>query len=126
MSAEAQGSNDEAKGFYLRALAEGAADTRPLDHLAALFERQGQDDELVQLSQQPILSRNAVDPKTLVSISKALTKAGNPKSVVRMLDTQINLQPPSAILYRTLADACEATGNVSRARDLRSRASGVN
>lgn len=126
MSAEAQNSSDEAKGFYTRALAEGAGDTRPLDHLAALLERQGQEDELAKLSLQPILAKNAVDPKTLITISKALTKGGNPKAVVRMLDTQINLQPPSAVLYRTLADACEVTGNASRARDLRNRANELN
>lgn len=125
LSAEAQGSDDEAKGFYVRALSEGPADTRPLDRLAALLERHGENDELARLSQQPIVTQNAVDPKTLLLVSQALTKIGDPKSVVRMLEAQIKLQPPSASLYKTLADACEATGNSARARDLRSLATGV-
>jgi hypothetical protein len=67
-----------------------------------------------------------VAPNALLSISQALTKEGNPKGVVRMLETQIKLQPPSAPLYKALADASEATGNIVRARDLRSMAAGVN
>jgi hypothetical protein len=121
-SAEAQGLDDVAADFYSRALMEGSADTRPLDQLASLFGRHGKDDELAKLSQQPILTQSAVDPKTLLAISQALTKAGSPKGVVRMLEAQIKLQPPSAPLYMALADACDATGNSTRARDMRSLA----
>jgi hypothetical protein len=39
-----------------------------------------------------------------------------------MLEGQIKLQPPSVDLYRALADACEANGDSSRARDLRTLA----
>jgi GWxTD domain-containing protein len=125
LSAEAQGADDAAKSFYQHALSEGSKDTRPLERLAALLERHADNDELARLSQQPIVTENAVDPKTLVLISQALTKLGNPKSVVRMLEAQIKLQSPSANLYKTLADACEATGNTARARDLRSLATGA-
>jgi predicted Zn-dependent protease len=55
----------------------------------------------------------------------ALRDHGNTKSAVRLLEAQIKLQPPSAELYRTLADACEASGNSGRARDLRALAAGV-
>jgi hypothetical protein len=126
LSAEAQGVDAVAQGFYAKALAEGAPDTRAFDKLAALLERHGQNDDLAALSQQPVVTATAVDPKTLLAISQALTKTGNPKGVVKMLETQIKLQQPSAALYRALADACEATGNGSRARDLRSLATGVN
>jgi GWxTD domain-containing protein len=126
LSAEAQGADTVAQGFYAKALAEGAPDTRALDKLAALLERHGQNEELSELSQQPVVMAIAVGPKTLLAISQALTKTGNPKGVVKMLDVQIKLQPPSAALYRALADACEATGNGSRARDLRSLATGAN
>jgi len=44
---------------------------------------------------------------------------------VQMLDAQIKLQPPNADLYRALADACEATGNSTRAHDLRDLASKI-
>jgi len=46
--------------------------------------------------------------------------------VIRLLDQQIKLQPPNAGLYKTLADACEATGDNSRARDLRALAAKTN
>jgi predicted Zn-dependent protease len=73
-----------------------------------------------------MLAGTAVAPNALLAISQALTKTGNPKGVVRMLETQIKLQPPSAALYRTLADASEATGDAARARDLRTLAAKSN
>jgi hypothetical protein len=42
-----------------------------------------------------------------------------------MLEAQIKLQPPNGDLYRTLADACEASGDGSRAREMRSLANGI-
>ena len=126
LSADAQGKDAMAQDLYARALAEGPADTRPLEKLAAVLERQGKNQDLAALSQQPIVAGTAVPPNTLLAISQALTKEGNPKGVVRMLDAQIKLQPPSAALYRALADASEATGNAARAHDLRNLAAGVN
>jgi len=61
----------------------------------------------------------------LLPIAQALSKNGNPKEVVRMLEAQIKLQPPNGDLYRTLADACEASGDGSRAREVRTLANGV-
>ena len=119
LSAEAQGADAEAQRLYTQAISEGQDDARPLDSLAALLARRGQTDDLAALSQLPILSRTAIAPKTLLLIAQALTKNNNPKSVVKMLELQIKLQPPNADLYRTLADACEATGDRTRARDLR-------
>jgi predicted Zn-dependent protease len=81
---------------------------------------------LAALSQQPILSQTAAAPGTLLLIAQALTKSGNPKAVVHLLELQIKLQPPSTDLYRTLADACEATGDKARAHDLRTLAAGTN
>ena len=125
LSAETQGADTDAQSWYTKALAESSADLRPLDRLAALLERRGQTQELAALSRQPILARDAADPSTLMAIAQALKATGNPKAEVQLLEAQIKLQPPNADLYRTLADACEATGNKARARDLRSLAAGV-
>jgi predicted Zn-dependent protease len=126
ISAEAQGDDTEAQRFYKIALSEGRDDLRPLDRLAALLSRRGEAGELATMALQPILTRIAVSPKTLLLIAQALTSSGNPKGVVRLLDLQIKLQPPSSDLYRTLADACEATGDKARAHDLRALAAGTN
>ena len=125
LSAEIQGSDDDAKSFYLRALVESPSDTRSFNKLAALYERHGQVNELAKLSVQPIASQNSVDPGTLLMISRALAALGNHKGVVRMLEAQIKLQPPTATLYYALANACEASGSSARARDLRSLAMGI-
>jgi GWxTD domain-containing protein len=125
LTAEGQGSDDEAKNFYTRALAENATDTRPIDKLAALFQRHAQIDDLARLSSQPIVTQSSVDPQTLLMISQALTKLGDHKGVVRMLEAQIELQPPTATLYLALANACDASGNSARARDLRNVAEGI-
>jgi GWxTD domain-containing protein len=125
LSAEALGADAEAQSFYTKALDEGHGDLRPLDKLAALLSRLGQTQDLAALSQQPVLSEIAVAPTTLLPIAQALTKRGNPKAVVRMLGQQIKLQPPNADLYRALADACEATGDKGRARDMRALADGT-
>jgi GWxTD domain-containing protein len=126
LSADAQGKDAMAQDLYARALAEGPADARPIEKLADVLQRQGKTEDLAALSQQPLLAGTAVAPNALLAIGQALTKTGNPKGVVRMLETQIKLQPPSAALYRALADASEATGNTARARDLRTLAAGVN
>ena len=125
LSAEAQGADADGQSWYTRAMAESPTDLRPLEKLAALLNRRGNTDDLAALSQQPILMQAAAPPKTLLPIAAALTKNGNPKGVVRLLEAQIKLQPPNADLYRTLADACEASGDAGRAHDLRSLATGI-
>lgn len=125
LSAEALGADTDAQRWYAQSLREGPADLRSLDKLAVLLTRHGQTDELAALSQQPALSDIAVAPKTIILIAEALTKNGNSKAVVHLLDTQIKLQSPNADLYRTLADACDATGDKSKARDLRTLAAGI-
>ena len=126
LSAESQGADAEAQAFFIKALSEDQDDLRPLDKLAALLSREGQTEELAALSRQPVLSRTAVTPKTLLLIAHALAKSGNPKAVVGMLDLQIKLQPPNSDLYLALSDACEATGDNTRARTLRALAVGNN
>ena len=126
LSAETQGKDATAQDLYARSLAEGPTDTRPLEKLAGVLQREGKNEDLAALSRQPMLAGTAVAPNTLIAISQALTKTGNPKGVVRMLEAQIRLQPPSAVLYRTLADASEATGDTARARDLRTLAEKAN
>jgi hypothetical protein len=126
LSAEAQGDDVAAQAFYKNALNEGQDDLRPLDKLTALLSRHEQTEELASLASQPILTKTAAAPKTLLLIAQALTKNKNPKSVVRLLDQQLKLQPPSSELYRALAYACEATGDNAKARDLRALAAGTN
>ncbi|HWG20015.1 MAG TPA: GWxTD domain-containing protein [Terracidiphilus sp.] len=121
-AAEALGAYSQAQDFYASALREGSADMRPLDQLASLFSRRGNTDDLAKLSQQPILMQAAASPKTLLSISQALKERNNSKEIVRVLEAQIKLQPPNVDLYHALADACEATGNLGRARELRDMA----
>jgi GWxTD domain-containing protein len=125
LSAEAQGSDDEALAAYKRALAEGPSDMRPLDNLAALLARKGMTDQLAALSQAPVLAKTAATPSTLLAIAAALTKIGNPKAVVHMLEAQIILQSPSVDLYNALADACQATGNTNRANEVRTLAANL-
>ena len=125
MSAESQGSDEEARSFYALSLSENPADARPFNRLASLFERRAQIDDLSKLSLQPIVTQSSVDPKTLLAITQALTKLGNPKGAVRMLEAQVKLQPPNASLYLALANACESSGDSARARDLRSLAAAI-
>lgn len=125
MSAEAQGRDPEAQGFYAHAAASTSTDMRPIERLAASLSRTGNSDALAKLAEQPILASRAAAPETLLLIVHSLRDHGNTKSVVRLLEAQIKLQPPSADLYRTLADACEASGDSGRARDLRALAAGV-
>ena len=58
-------------------------------------------------------------------IAQALTKSGNPKGVVELLELQLKLQPPNTELYQALSDACESTGNHTRAQELRALAAGI-
>ncbi len=125
LSAEAQGEDADAIAAYGRALAEGQADMRPLDSLAALLARKGMTEQLAALSQDSILAKSAANPSTLLAIASALSKSGNPKAVVRLLEAQIALQSPSVDLYDALADACQASGNTSRANEVRALAANL-
>lgn len=125
LSAEAQGEDAEAQAAYKRALAEGPADMRPLDSLAAMLARKGMTDQLAALSQEPVLAKAAATPSTLLAISRALNKNGNPKAVVRMLEGQILVQPPNVDLYNALADACQGSGNTNRASEVRALAANL-
>ena len=124
MAAEALGADAEALNDFQRGLHEGG-DIRVLDRLAVLLARKGMTDQLAALSQQPVLARTAASPSTLMLIAAALNKEGNPKDVVRMLETQITLQPPTPELYNVLADACQASGNTGRAHELRDLAANL-
>ena len=126
ISAEAQGADAEARIRYADAITEGPSGMRALDRLAALLKRNGSNEELAALSREPLLSTSAANPRTLIAIADALANSGNSKKAVSLLDAQIKLQPPSADLYKALANACEATGDTSRARDLRVLAARVN
>ncbi len=119
LAAEAQGADAEAEAAYRRALAASTTDTRPLDSLVTLLMRKRMTDQLAALSQQPILARTAVNPSTLLAIVSAHSQSGDPKQVVRILETQIKLQPPSVELYNALASVCMASGNTSRANEAR-------
>lgn len=120
ISAEAQNQVTDARNWYTRALAENPSDVRPLIKLAGLLQKNNLIPELAALSGQPILSQNAAPPNVLLAIAGALKATGKQKEAVNMLEAQIRLQPPNADLYRTLADACEATGDRARANELRS------
>jgi GWxTD domain-containing protein len=125
LSAEAQGADGDAERLYAKAQNEGPGEVRPLEKLAALLARKGETEPLAALSRKAPVTQVAVAPKTLLLIADALKKSGNPKGVVQMLDAQIKLQPPSADLYRAMADACEATGDRGRAHDFRALADGA-
>lgn len=125
LSAEAQGKDADAETAYRRSLTEDSGDTRPLDSLAALLARKGMTDPLAALSQEPILTRTAATPRTLLAIAGALDKNGNPKAVVRLLEAQIQLQPPNVDLYDTLANACQESGNANRASEVRALAANL-
>jgi GWxTD domain-containing protein len=122
ISAEAEGADEEAERLYAKALSEGPNEVRPLSKLAAVLARRNETESLASLSGKPIVREVAIEPRTLLLIASALKKNGNPKEVVRMLDAQIKLQPPSAALYAVMADACEATGDSGRAHDFRTLA----
>ncbi len=125
LAAEALGADDEAQHYYGKALDEGPVELRALDQLAALLARRGANDALAGLSRQPLLHDSAAAPKTLLLIAGALTKNGAPKDAAKLLEAQLRLQPPSAALYTELANAYEAAGDMSRARDARGQAAGV-
>ncbi len=125
LSAEAQGEDADALVAYKRALAEGPSDMRTLDKLAALLARKEMIGQLAALSREPILAKTAAAPSTLLLIDGALNKSGDPKGAVRMLEAQISLGPPSVDLYNALADACQTSGNTTRANEARALAANL-
>ena len=125
LAAEALGADSMAQAAYQCALAENPADTRALDKLADMLSRNGTTDQLAALSRQPVLAKTAATPSTLLEIAGALNKSGDPKAVVQMLEAQLLVQPPNVELYNALADACQVSGNTTRANELRSLAANL-
>lgn len=123
MSAEAQGQDVLARAYYREAMEEAPKETRALDRLVPLLIRRGDVAGLAALGAQPGLMEAAVDPQTLVPISKAMVANGKAKQADTLLEAQVKIQPPNPQLYNALADACEAAGNSARAREVRDLAS---
>lgn len=123
MSAEAQGQDVLARTYYREALDEAPKETRALDRLVPLLIRRGDVPGLAALGAQPGLMEAAVDPQTIVPISKAMVANGKAKQADTLLEAQVKIQPPNPQLYNALADACEAAGNSARAREVRNLAS---
>ncbi len=119
LAAAAQGDPAAAESYFTRSLEENPANLRTLSRLAALLQQSGRTQQLAALSQLPLLAHTAVDPGTVLAITHALSSAGNSRAIVALLEKQIALQPPNANLYIMLADACDATGDRTRAQQMR-------
>ncbi len=119
LMAEALGASDYAVQAYSRSLAEGAHDLQALDPLVALLSNQEQATDLANLASLPQLTKVAATPASLLLIAAAARKNGNDKVVVRILEAQLRVQAPRVDLYEALADACQATGDTNRAKELR-------
>jgi len=122
LAAETQSLNDLAASFYQLALIEGNGEMKAFDRLAALFQKNGKTDQLAGLGKLDAATKNAADPGTLQMIAVALGKAGENKTIIKLLEAQLKLQQPRVELYNLLAEACQATGDTNRAKEVRSLA----
>ena len=123
MSAEAQGADAEAQGFYTRALAEGPKDLRALDKLAALLQRQGKNEELARsascrfLKKQRLLrrrcsrsERHSPRPETPRQSCRCLTRKSSSNPQTRSFTGlwQTPVKQPGTALARTTCGIWQA------------------
>ncbi len=114
ISAQAQGRPAEAERWYVSDLILDPNNQKALSNLAFVLSAQGKTAAVAALHERSSF-RNAVAPATLLLVADALKSTGDPKSGVAMLKEQLNLQSPTAALYRKLEDLYEAAGDHSNA-----------
>ena len=121
LSAASQGSNDGATAWFERAIADDAQYVPALTRLVDLLAQSGRSKEIAALSGKVDMTHE-VSQQTAIQLSQANAQVGDYPQAAKILEYEMQFQPPSSELYLALADVYQRQGNVAKAEDFKRQA----
>jgi GWxTD domain-containing protein len=121
LSAASQGSNDAATAWFERAMIDDPHYVPALTRLVDLLAQSGRSKEIAALSGKVEMTRD-VSQQTAIQLSQASAQVGDYPQAAKILEYEMQFQPPSSELYLALADVYQRQGNVAKAEDYKRQA----
>jgi Tfp pilus assembly protein PilF len=121
LCAAAQGSNEGATKWFERALADDPQYVPALTRLVDLLAQSGRSKEIATLSAKVDMSHE-LSQETAIQMSQANAQVGDYPQATKILEYEMQFQPPSSELYLALADVYQRQGNVAKAEDYKRQA----
>ncbi len=121
LSAVMLAQNDNAIVWLQRSLADDATYVPALTKLVDLLSQGNKYKEIAELSAKHSVTHE-VSQQTAILMSQANAQVGDFPVAARILEQELQFQPPSADLYLALANVYEKQGNSSKAEDYKRQA----
>lgn len=116
LTAMMSGQNDNAIGWLQRSLEDDSTYTLAFTKLVDLLFQSNKYKEVADLSAKHPVSQELA-PETAILISQANVQIGDLNLATRILEQELQFQPPSANLYLALANVYQRRGDASKADD---------
>ncbi|MCU1222030.1 MAG: hypothetical protein JWQ42_123 [Edaphobacter sp.] len=121
LSAVMQGQSDNAISWLQSSLAADPTYVPALSKLVDLLSQNSQYKKVAELSTKHPVTHE-ISQQTAVLMSQANAQVGDFHTATRILEQELQFQPPSAELYLALANVYERQGNSSKAEDYKRQA----
>ena len=121
LSATMQGASDAAILWFQRSLADDPQYVPALTRLVDALSQSGRSKEIAALSAKVAMSHE-LSQQTAIQMSQANAQVGDYPQAARILEYEMQFQPPSSELYLALADVYQRQGNVAKAEDFKRQA----
>jgi GWxTD domain-containing protein len=121
LSAASQGVGEAATTWFERAVADDPQYVAALTRLVDLLAQNGRSKEIAALSGKVTLTHE-VSQQTAIQLSQASAQVGDYPRAAKILEFEMQFQPPSSELYLALADVYQRQGNLAKAEDFKRQA----
>jgi GWxTD domain-containing protein len=121
LSSAAQGANEAATSWFERAIADDPQYVPALTRLVDLLAQSGRSKEIATLSGKVDMSHE-LSQQTAIQMSQANAQVGDYPQATKILEYEMQFQPPSSELYLALADVYQRQGNMAKADDFKRQA----
>lgn len=108
------GKQQTAANFFREALRKNPSHQRARARLIDQYFSQRDFAKVVELFSQTTVTAET-DEETILTVADSLDKTGNPKDAVSLLESALNVKPPSGPLYLALASYYQHLGNAPKA-----------
>ena len=121
LSASMQADNNGAISWFRRSLEDDPRYFPALSKLVDMLSQSGKSKEIAELSNKYPVTHE-VSEQTAILMSQANAQVGDYSLATKILEAELQFQPPSAELYLALANVYQKQGNASKAEDYKQQA----
>jgi Tfp pilus assembly protein PilF len=121
LSAAMQGSTEGAITWFERSVTDDPRYVPALARLVDLLAQSGRSKDLAALTAKVEMTHQ-VSQETAIQLSQANAQVGDFPQAAKILEYEMQFQPPSSELYLALADVYQRQGNVAKAEDFKRQA----